>query len=150
MKATVSNSLTRSCSVTAGISYADLAAGTGLSTSTVTRRLAALQANGMFTLDGEIGAEAYGITTQALLWMSVAPAHLNQVVETLIQHKELAFLAASTGPTNVVGLVFCRTPTEVQEFTLLDDQHCAILAEDPTLALDGDGDAQGDASHQPK
>jgi hypothetical protein len=114
----------------------------------------------------------------------------------LIQHKELAFLAATTGPTNLVGLVFCRTPTELheylthglsaldsicmletspvqktlktsspilhssprkgqrdsrgEEFTLLDDQHCAIVAEDPTFALDGDGDAQGDASHQPK
>ena len=48
--------------------------------------------------------------------MSVAPGHLNQVVETLIQHKELAFLAATTGPTNLVGLVFCRTPTELHEY----------------------------------
>lgn len=98
------------------ISYTDLAAKTGLSTSTVTRRLAALQAGGILTFDVEIGAEVYGITTQALLWMSVAPAHLDQVARTLIQHKELAFLASTTGPTNLVALVLCRTPTELHDY----------------------------------
>ncbi|MFD4430891.1 Lrp/AsnC family transcriptional regulator [Nocardia sp. NPDC058497] len=98
------------------ISYTDLAAETGLSSSTVTRRLAALQAGGMLSFDVEIGAEVYGITTQALLWMSVAPAHLNQVARTLIQHRELAFLASTTGPTNLVALVLCRTPTELHDY----------------------------------
>ena len=98
------------------ISYKDLAAETGLSSSTVTRRLAALQASGMLNFDVEIGAEAYGITTQALLWMSVAPAHLNQVASTLMQHRELAFLASTTGMTNLVALVLCRTPIELHDY----------------------------------
>jgi DNA-binding Lrp family transcriptional regulator len=98
------------------ISYTDLAAETGLSSSTVTRRLAALQAGGMLTFDIEIGAEVYGITTQALLWMSVAPAHLNQTARDLIQHRELAFLASITGSTNLVALVLCRTPTELHDY----------------------------------
>ncbi|MFD3461165.1 Lrp/AsnC family transcriptional regulator [Nocardia fluminea] len=98
------------------ISYTDLAAETGLSSSTITRRLAALQAGGMLTFDVEIGAEVYGITTQALLWMSVAPAHLDQVARSLIEQRELAFLASTTGQTNLVALVLCRTPTELHDY----------------------------------
>lgn len=98
------------------MSYADLAAQTGLSSSTVTRRLAALQADAILTYDVEIGPEAYGITTQVLLWISVAPAHLNQVATTLITHSQIAFLAATTGPTNLVALVLCRTPSELHDY----------------------------------
>ncbi|MGW0969770.1 Lrp/AsnC family transcriptional regulator [Streptomyces sp. NPDC002516] len=98
------------------ISYTDLAAETGQSSSTITRRLTALQASGMLTFDVEISAEVYGITTQALLWMSVAPAHLNQVANTLIQHRELAFLASTTGPTNLVALVLCKSPGELHDY----------------------------------
>jgi DNA-binding Lrp family transcriptional regulator len=98
------------------ISYTDLAAETGQSSSTITRRLAALQASAMLTFDVEISAEVYGITTQALLWMSVAPAHLNQVASTLIQHRELAFLASTTGPTNLVALVLCGSPSELHDY----------------------------------
>lgn len=57
----------------------------------------------MLIFDVEIGAEVYGITTQALLWMSVAPAHLNQVASTPMQHREPAFGAATTGMTNLVA-----------------------------------------------
>lgn len=98
------------------LSYTDLAAETGQSSSTVTRRLAALQASGMLSFDVEISAEVYGITTQALLWMSVAPAHLNQVASTLVQHKEIAFLASTTGPTNLVALVLCAGPSELHDY----------------------------------
>jgi DNA-binding Lrp family transcriptional regulator len=98
------------------ISYTDLAAETGLSSSTVTRRLAVLQAGGMLSFDVEIAAEVYGITTQALLWMSVAPAHLNQAATTLIQQRKLAFLASTTGSTNLVALILCGTPTELHDY----------------------------------
>lgn len=97
-------------------SYTDLATETGQSSSTITRRLAALQASGMLTFDVEISAEVFGITTQALLWMSVAPAHLDQVASALIQHRELAFLASTTGPTNLVALVLCRSPSELHDY----------------------------------
>jgi len=98
------------------VSYADLAAQTGLSPSTVTRRLAALQADAILSFDVEIGPEAYGITTQVLLWISVAPAHLNRVAAILITHWQIAFLAATTGPTNLVALVLCRTPAELHDY----------------------------------
>ncbi|MFF1829313.1 Lrp/AsnC family transcriptional regulator [Paenarthrobacter sp. NPDC058040] len=97
-------------------SYADLATETGLSASTVRRRLTALQADGILTFDVEIGAEMYGITTQALLWMSIAPAHLNRAATILSQHKEVAFLASTTGQTNLVALVFCKNPSELHDY----------------------------------
>lgn len=98
------------------LSYADLAAHTGLSTSTVTRRLAALQDSGILTFDVEISPEVYGITTQALMWISVTPAHLNQVATTLARHKPIASLASTTGPTNLVALVLCSTPRELHDY----------------------------------
>lgn len=97
-------------------SYADLATETGLSTSTVTRRLAALKADGTLSFDVEIGAEMYGITTQALLWMSIAPAHLKSAATILSHHKEVAFLASTTGQTNLVALAFCKNPSELHEY----------------------------------
>jgi len=98
------------------ITYTDLADETGLSSSTVARRVETLQTGGVLTFDVEIGAEAYGITTQALLWMSVAPAHLNQVAGVLSQHKEVAFLASTTGQTNLVALTYCETPAELHTY----------------------------------
>ncbi|MFK0004698.1 Lrp/AsnC family transcriptional regulator [Paenarthrobacter sp. NPDC090522] len=98
------------------MSFADLAAETGLSVSTVMRRIDALRLGGILSFDVEIGAEVYGITTQALLWMSVAPAHLNQVARTLMRQNEIAFLASTTGTSNLVALALCRTPNDLHEY----------------------------------
>ncbi len=53
---------------------AELATATGWSAATVARRLADLQAGGTVFFDLEIAPEPLGVTTQALLWMAVAPA----------------------------------------------------------------------------
>ncbi len=98
------------------VSYAELAAATGLSSSTVTRRLAALRAGGALGFDVEIDERVFGVTTQALLWASVVPSHLNDVARTLIQHRELAFVASTTGTTNLVALVLCRNPAELHDY----------------------------------
>jgi len=98
------------------ISYTNLATETDLSSSTVTRRLAALQASGMLTFDVEIDAEVYGVTTQALLWLSVTPADLDRTAKIMSRQQETAFLASTTGSTNLVALVLCRTPTELHDY----------------------------------
>ncbi|TDD87123.1 Lrp/AsnC family transcriptional regulator [Actinomadura rubrisoli] len=97
-------------------SHGDLAAATGWSSSTVARRLAVLQASGAIFFDVEINDQVLGITTQALLWASVAPAHLDEVARTLAQHEELAFVAATTGPTNLVALILCRDPSALHHY----------------------------------
>jgi DNA-binding Lrp family transcriptional regulator len=89
---------------------ADLAAATGWSPATVTRRLADLRASGTVFFDVEFDDTLYGATTQALLWMSVIPARLDRVAKTLAEHAELAFVAATTGPTNLVAHALCPDP----------------------------------------
>ncbi|MBE1500956.1 DNA-binding Lrp family transcriptional regulator [Amycolatopsis lexingtonensis] len=88
-------------------SLAELAVATGWSAATVARRLADLQAGGTVFFDLEIDPALLGATTQALLWMAVAPAHLDDVAKTLATHEELALVAATTGPANLVALALC-------------------------------------------
>ncbi|MEU4517189.1 AsnC family transcriptional regulator [Amycolatopsis sp. NPDC024027] len=86
---------------------AELATATGWSAATVARRLADLQAGGTVFFDLEIAPEPLGVTTQALLWMAVAPAQLDRVGRTLATHPELALVAATTGPANLVAQALC-------------------------------------------
>ena len=86
---------------------AELATATGWSAATVARRLADLQAGGTVFFDLEIDPAPLGATTQALLWMAVAPAHLDRVAKTLATHPELALVAATTGPANLVAQALC-------------------------------------------
>jgi DNA-binding Lrp family transcriptional regulator len=88
-------------------SLAELAAATGWSAATVARRLADLQAGGTVFFDLEIDPALLGATTQALLWMAVAPAHLDEVARELATHPELALVAATTGTANLVAQALC-------------------------------------------
>jgi DNA-binding Lrp family transcriptional regulator len=95
---------------------ADLAAVTGWSQATVARRISALQGSSAVFFDIEIDDAVFGITTQALLWASVPPAHLEEVAVTLAKHEELAFVAATTGPTNLVAHILCTDPAELHYY----------------------------------
>jgi DNA-binding Lrp family transcriptional regulator len=97
-------------------SYTDLAAITGWTASTVTRRLDQLRRSGALFFDVDIDANLFGITTSALLWMSVAPAHLDHVATTLAGHQELAVVASTTGPTNLLANVLCPDPEALHRY----------------------------------
>nr|WP_319949642.1 Lrp/AsnC ligand binding domain-containing protein [Streptomyces halobius] len=43
-----------------------------------------------------------------MLWLSVPPCALVSVAEALADHPEVAFAAATTGPTNLVATVVCH------------------------------------------
>ncbi len=88
-------------------SLAELATATGWSAATVARRLADLQAGGTVFFDLEIDPAPLGATTQALLWMAVAPAHLDRVAKKLSAHPELALVAATTGSATLVAHALC-------------------------------------------
>ncbi|WP_182898121.1 Lrp/AsnC family transcriptional regulator [Microbispora sp. H10830] len=96
--------------------YAELAAATGWSPATVARRLAELRACGAVFFDVEIDVAGYGVTAQALLWMAVAPAHLDQVAATLATHDELAVVAATTGATNLLAHALCAGPADLHRY----------------------------------
>lgn len=97
-------------------SLADLADATGWSPATVARRLADLQAAGEIFFDLEIKPPLLGVTTEALLWMTVAPGHLDNVAKALAAHAELALVAATTGRTNLVANALCAGPAELHHY----------------------------------
>ncbi|MFI7132667.1 Lrp/AsnC family transcriptional regulator [Nonomuraea sp. NPDC050153] len=88
-------------------SYADLARATGWSEATVARRLTDLRAHGTIFFDVEIDPVLLGVATQAVLWMAIAPAHLDHVATALAGHDELAAVAHTTGPTNLLAHALC-------------------------------------------
>lgn len=97
-------------------SYADLAQATGSAQATVARRLKDLRARRALFFDVEVDTAAYGITTQAFLWMAVAPAHLDKVATALAAHDELAVVVATTGPTNLLAQALCATPADLHRY----------------------------------
>ncbi|MEU9446563.1 Lrp/AsnC ligand binding domain-containing protein [Streptomyces sp. NPDC048304] len=97
-------------------SLSSLAAATGWSPATVARRLEQLRADGRLFFDVELDSTLLGVTTQALLWMAVAPAHLDQVARALARHPELAFVAAVTGPHNLTAHALCSDPAALHRY----------------------------------
>jgi DNA-binding Lrp family transcriptional regulator len=89
------------------VSYADLAGATHWHESTVRRRVDELRAAGVLYLDVDVEEAAFGIGTQATLWMSVTPARLAGVGSALAQHPEIPFVAATTGSSNLIVSVLC-------------------------------------------
>ncbi|MCU7826721.1 Lrp/AsnC family transcriptional regulator [Kitasatospora sp. DSM 101779] len=89
-------------------SYAELAAATGSTPATAARRLAELRSHGALFFDVDIEPALLGATVSALLWMQVAPSRLDEVATALATHDELAVVAATTGPTNLVAHALCR------------------------------------------
>jgi DNA-binding Lrp family transcriptional regulator len=88
--------------------HAELAAATGWSESTVRRRMDQLRRAGVLFYDIDVPAELLGHPVEARLWMSVQPSELVAVGEALAGHPEVAFAAATTGPTNLLVAVTCR------------------------------------------
>ncbi|WP_031172146.1 Lrp/AsnC family transcriptional regulator [Streptomyces durhamensis] len=94
----------------------ELARATGWSPATVARRLAELRAAGALFFDVEVDAGLFGVRTRALLWLSVRPADQEKVALALAGHDELAFVAATTGRTNLVAQALCRDPADLHRY----------------------------------
>ena len=98
------------------MSYAELAGRAKLSESTVRRRLDLLRHNGVVTYQVDMPAAVLGYGTQARLWMTVPPHALTDVGRRLAEHSETSFVAATTGPTNLVAVVACRDSGELYRY----------------------------------
>ncbi|MEV0288259.1 AsnC family transcriptional regulator [Kribbella sp. NPDC050820] len=95
---------------------ADLAVRTGWTATTVARRLDELQHSGALFFDVDVDPAMLGVTTSAMLWLSVAPAHIDAVGRALSEHDELAFVAATTGRTNLVAHALCASPDALHTY----------------------------------
>jgi DNA-binding Lrp family transcriptional regulator len=87
------------------LGYPELAQATGLSESSVRRRVEALRSTGALFFDVEIDPAVLGYHARATLWLAVAPAHLAAVGDAIATHPEVRFAAATTGETNLVATV---------------------------------------------
>jgi DNA-binding Lrp family transcriptional regulator len=97
-------------------SYAALAAATGWSQGRVTRRLAALLASGVLYLDLDLATPLLGFPLTAYLWLRVEPASLVAAGTELAGHEEVPFVAAVSGPANLVATVICRDTEALYQY----------------------------------
>jgi DNA-binding Lrp family transcriptional regulator len=96
--------------------YADLAAATGWSETTVRRRMDQLRDAGVLNFDLEADMATFGFRTSAWLWLSVPPSHLAEVGTALSKYSEAAYVSATTGPANLAACVVCRDEEALYEF----------------------------------
>ena len=96
--------------------FEQLAAVTGWSPTTVRRRMTELREYGVLYLDIDVDRRLFGLGARTLLWLSVAPAHLQRTGEALAAHPEVAFAAATTGPTNLYATVVCADQRELYHY----------------------------------
>ncbi|MEU7496844.1 Lrp/AsnC family transcriptional regulator [Streptomyces griseofuscus] len=96
--------------------FEQLAAATGWSPTTVRRRMTELREHGVLYLDLDVDWRVFGGNARTLLWLSVAPAHLEEAGRALAGHPEVAFAAATTGPTNLYASVVCANQRELYRY----------------------------------
>ena len=96
--------------------YRQLAARTHWHESTVRRRVEELVASGVLFFDLDVANDAFGIRSQALLWMSVAHTNLRDVGQALASRPEFPFVAATTGSTNLVAALVCPDDRSLYEY----------------------------------
>ncbi|MBF6225988.1 Lrp/AsnC family transcriptional regulator [Nocardia abscessus] len=97
--------------------YPRLARAVGWSESAVRRRVEELRDARVLGFDVEIDPALFGFTVQSLLWLTVAPAHLLAVATALADDPEAAFVAATTGPHNLLACVVCRDADALFRYT---------------------------------
>jgi len=95
---------------------ADIAAATAYSETTVRRRMDQLRDLGLLYFDLELDMPTFGFRSSAWLWLSVPPSHLADAGSALAKFPEIAYVAATTGPTNLAACVVCRDEESLYEF----------------------------------
>ncbi|MFE9576138.1 Lrp/AsnC family transcriptional regulator [Nocardia sp. NPDC006044] len=88
--------------------YAQIAAETGWTPPRVARRMAELTQSGVLYFDLDFAVERMGYSVRGALWLRVRPADLDAVGRAMATHPEIVFVAATTGPTNLMASVLCR------------------------------------------
>lgn len=95
----------------------ELARTAGVSVSTALRRIAALVDSGRLRIRTLVEPSTLGYGVEFMLWMSVTPGLLDEVASQLTGVTSVRYLAATTGPHNLVGQVVLRTHGDLFDFT---------------------------------
>jgi DNA-binding Lrp family transcriptional regulator len=96
--------------------HAALAAAIHWHESTVRRRIDELCRVGLLYFEVDIDDRVLGLNAQAMLWLSVEPARLDEVGRTLATHQEIPFAAATTGSTNLLASALFRDTQHLYEY----------------------------------
>jgi DNA-binding Lrp family transcriptional regulator len=89
-------------------SNAALAAAIHWHESTVRRRIDELRQAGLLYFEVDLDNQVFGMNTHAMLWLSVEPARLHEAGTAMSAHLEIPFVAATTGPTNLLASAIFR------------------------------------------
>lgn len=84
---------------------AELAAATGLSPSTVRRRITELRSAGVLYFDVDYHPDVMNRNFRAALWLEIDPSRLAEAGAVLAGHPEVAFAAAVTGTANLYASI---------------------------------------------
>ena len=95
---------------------ADIAASSAYSETTVRRRMDQLRDLGLLYFDLELDMPTFGFRASAWLWLSVPPSHLADAGSALAKFPEVAYVTATTGPTNLAACAVCRDEESLYEF----------------------------------
>lgn len=98
------------------VSYAAIAGAIGWSETQVARRVETLLDRRAVHVDLEIASILLGFRVSALLWLSAAPSQLDRVGREIAAHPESSFVAATTGPTNLVVAILCRDTADLYRY----------------------------------
>ena len=96
--------------------HAALAAAIHWHESTVRRRIDELRRSGLLLFEVDLDQRVLGMNIEATLWLSVEPSRLDEVGHALAAHHEIAFAAATTGPTNLLASALCRDTQHLYEY----------------------------------
>ncbi|MBO1331038.1 Lrp/AsnC family transcriptional regulator [Streptomyces sp. VRA16 Mangrove soil] len=96
--------------------YPELQRATGRSESAVKRRLAQLLGSGALYIDVEYDLLGLGYGVAAMLWITAAPRHLDEVGRALAGHQEIAHAAATAGPSNLVATALARDTADLYRY----------------------------------
>jgi DNA-binding Lrp family transcriptional regulator len=96
--------------------YADIAAASSYSETTVRRRMEQLRETGLLYFDLELDMPTFGFRSSAWLFLSVPPSHLADVGSALAKFPEVAYVTATTGPANLAACAVCRDEESLYEF----------------------------------
>ncbi|MET4429726.1 Lrp/AsnC family transcriptional regulator [Mycolicibacterium sp. 624] len=97
-------------------SHAELARATGWSVARVARHLAVLQTSRTLRYDVDILPERLGYHINAILWLTLPPEHTHTVGSELAAHDEIVFVAAVTGPRNLMAIALCRDEQDLYRY----------------------------------
>jgi DNA-binding Lrp family transcriptional regulator len=97
--------------------YAELAASVGISESMVRRRVSALVEDGTLSFATLVDPRALGFEIEIFVLLRVNHAALERIAQALAARREVRYVAATSGYSDLACEVILRSPDDLYEFT---------------------------------